>query len=614
MSLTTIFSKKRMFKDKFACYWLLAVAIWFGTQIVGDAAVITAQSASRADVGAAVALADDGDTVLVPAGSATWTSTLTVTKNILLIGAGEDQTIITENLTRTDDPPLISVSLSHDSPSQFPYSFRLSGFKFTSANPTGTALTGDDAFIEVTGLSHATDSVRPYVRGCVSRVRLDHLTLQSLNGIFIRMESVLGVGDHITTIESGTTYDANTMVVWHTNWTPAVDPATGNPIPSNYSATKAYGSWADDPYWGTDKYWFFEDCNFTMPDNTNVSDDQQGARVVYRHCTFNGGGGVATHGMEGRQQMGVKQHEIYNNLFLSAADRSFAQHRSGSVLYFNNKSDKLNSGVMFKNYRETRTDTNWGMASGDNRYDKNLGGSPLYTGTVTATNGTTSITDSNQANFNSINLTDGTLYGIVDKDVSAGTRTDPGWLYKGNTVKDKSGNTLTLSYESGFSPTWVVGHKYEIRKMTAAFGQTGQGKGNLLNGGTNGLGAYETYPYPATSGPKATYPQEGYPLEPCYSWNNTDNTHGYLAFSRTTTSTTELSVLEGRDYFNLSERTIETQNVGYPPVSYTRATSSYPNIGPNQMVPYTPYTYPHPLTQDQGSEAPSPPEDLRIIP
>ena len=275
---------------------LMSALLLSGREMHGGVTVHAA-SASRVDVGTAVGAAHDGDTVVIPAGSATWTSTLTVTKNIQIIGAGESATIIAEDLTRRGNPPLIRVSLSHDSPSQFPYSFRLSGFKFTSANPTGTPTTGDNGFIKVTGTSHATDSVAPYVRGCVSRVRLDHLTLQSLNGIFIQLDSVLGVGDHITTIESGTTYDANTMVVWHTNWTPAVDPATGNPIPSNYSATKAYGSWADDPYWGTDKYWFFEDCNFTMPDNTNVSDDQQGARVVYRHCTFNGGGGVATHGM-----------------------------------------------------------------------------------------------------------------------------------------------------------------------------------------------------------------------------------------------------------------------------------------------------------------------------
>ena len=572
---------------------------------------IRAASASRAAVGAAVAAARDGDTVLVPAGSATWTSTLTVTKNISIIGASEGQTMISEDLSRRGNAPLISASLSHDSPPQFAYSFRLSGFKFTSANPTGTPTTGDNGFIKIVGASHAGDSVKPYVRGCVSRVRLDHLTFQSMNGIFLQLDSVLGVGDHITTIESGTTYTANTMVVWHTNWTPAVDPATGNSLPSTYSASKGFGSWADDPYWGTDKYWFFEDCNFTIPDSTNVSDDQQGARVVYRHCTFNGGGGVASHGMEGRAQMGIKQHEIYNNYFVTT--RQFAQHRSGSVLYFNNKSTSMTAGVAFKVYRQTRTDKNWGGASGDNRYDRNAGGSPLYTGTVTATGGTTSITDNNQTNFNLIDVSDGTLYAIVDLDVPGGN-SEPGWLYKQNTISSVSGKTLTLDYESTWSPTWKVGHHYQIRKVLTAFSQPGQGKGKLLNP-SPGQNSYVTYPYPATSGLKATYPQEGYPLEPCFSWNNYDNTHGPLGFHNPPGKNTSLR--SGRDYSNEGERTpLVTQKVGYPARDYDRATTNYPRIGPSGKNPYKPYTYPHPLNRpnetdskrDEGGSAQDPPK------
>ena len=44
-------------------------------------------SPSYTDVTAAVASASDGDTVMVPAGTASWTSTLTITKGIALIGA-----------------------------------------------------------------------------------------------------------------------------------------------------------------------------------------------------------------------------------------------------------------------------------------------------------------------------------------------------------------------------------------------------------------------------------------------------------------------------------------------------------------------------------------------
>jgi len=55
---------------------------------VGGAEIIAA-SCSRADVLAAVSAAQDGDTVLIPAGTATWTDGLTITKGIHLKGAGQ---------------------------------------------------------------------------------------------------------------------------------------------------------------------------------------------------------------------------------------------------------------------------------------------------------------------------------------------------------------------------------------------------------------------------------------------------------------------------------------------------------------------------------------------
>src|SRR4030042_2220013 len=53
-----------------------------------NTAVITAASPSHADVSAAIVRAKAGDTVLIPAGSATWSQQLEITKPINLIGAG----------------------------------------------------------------------------------------------------------------------------------------------------------------------------------------------------------------------------------------------------------------------------------------------------------------------------------------------------------------------------------------------------------------------------------------------------------------------------------------------------------------------------------------------
>src|SRR5882724_10248631 len=87
----------------------LAVGMFFTFLGQAEATIINAASPSQIDVTTAVALAVDGDTVIVPAGKAAWTSTLTITKGISLIGqtttnsvAGTavDSTIIQDNVTR----------------------------------------------------------------------------------------------------------------------------------------------------------------------------------------------------------------------------------------------------------------------------------------------------------------------------------------------------------------------------------------------------------------------------------------------------------------------------------------------------------------------------------
>ena len=61
------------------------------------AAIIPAANPSYAAVSAAVAAAGRGDTVTVPAGSATWSNTLTLTKGISLLGAGRDNLLLTRS-------------------------------------------------------------------------------------------------------------------------------------------------------------------------------------------------------------------------------------------------------------------------------------------------------------------------------------------------------------------------------------------------------------------------------------------------------------------------------------------------------------------------------------
>ena len=68
--------------------WSLAFGVFFGLVAKVNGAVLEAKSVSLSDVHAAIRAATDGDTVTVPAGTATWTATLNITKNITLQGAG----------------------------------------------------------------------------------------------------------------------------------------------------------------------------------------------------------------------------------------------------------------------------------------------------------------------------------------------------------------------------------------------------------------------------------------------------------------------------------------------------------------------------------------------
>src|SRR5690349_13225701 len=112
--MISLISALRGFFSPFRRCWVLAFPagmILFACRWA-SASIIQANSTSRADVGAAVALAADGDTVVVPAGTASWAAVLIITKNITLQGqstvsgdhtttmTANDQTTIQDNVPR----------------------------------------------------------------------------------------------------------------------------------------------------------------------------------------------------------------------------------------------------------------------------------------------------------------------------------------------------------------------------------------------------------------------------------------------------------------------------------------------------------------------------------
>src|SRR4030095_4052764 len=89
-----------------------------------EGATYVAASTKGSDVQAKINIARDGDTVVVPAGTARWTTPLSITKNLTLKGAGVGQTVIFDEVPRAPQSHTIDVVLTKDLP------FRLTGFEF----------------------------------------------------------------------------------------------------------------------------------------------------------------------------------------------------------------------------------------------------------------------------------------------------------------------------------------------------------------------------------------------------------------------------------------------------------------------------------------------------
>src|ERR1700745_4106944 len=115
----------------------LAASIFLIAYKPVEANTTTAAGLDLASVNAAVTLAHDGDTVILPSGTVHWASALTITKGITLqgsttvdtsthLGTANDQTtIIDDNTTGGDPNQVLRVTLG--STNQF---FRLTGITF----------------------------------------------------------------------------------------------------------------------------------------------------------------------------------------------------------------------------------------------------------------------------------------------------------------------------------------------------------------------------------------------------------------------------------------------------------------------------------------------------
>jgi hypothetical protein len=296
-----------------------------GSTIFG--ATINAASPAAADVQGAVNSASDGDTVVVPAGSATWSTEVKVTKAITLQGAGTNSTIITTSLG-----PGLSINSDNNGV------LRVTGFTFNGGNAA------NNGPVTLSG----------------NQVRLDSCLFTNCALFSLYCYDAFGVVDHCTFV-----------------------PKDGGPFISDAGyGGQSYGdgSWTNGDNWGTANFIFFEDDRILATGNvTEDIDCCYGARFVVRHCTIDGGWSLHGTDSTGRPR-GVRAIEVYQNTFNAGSITSEAiELRSGTALIWSNTftgSPGYGNVVALKNFRSASCGVSgsyppWGACNGSDPYDGN---------------------------------------------------------------------------------------------------------------------------------------------------------------------------------------------------------------------------------------------------
>jgi hypothetical protein len=326
---------------------LLAFLSLFSINALG--ATWNATSAAQSDVQAAVNLASDGDTVVIPATVATgvnWSTPVQIGKGIALIGQGT----VAPNITKinntvpwngTDNTECVVVAFG---PTEGDKPVRVSNIAFDNVTtPTYDHCCGysgpDKSAVRFEGYS-VNDYDDAYTGlSPLTQVRVDHCTVNRGKFVVACYGRVEGVVDHNT----------------FTN----CDIATG--------------AWEDDSAsWlrpivpGTVHSLYIENNTFIVNNNvewTPVDHQvycQEGGRYVCRYNTFdlsaytkdtNGCYFLDVHGNQNYYDpahwnfRGSPIIEIYNNTLIASSAYQFAELRGGSILFYNNTMKTIDGSV-----------------------------------------------------------------------------------------------------------------------------------------------------------------------------------------------------------------------------------------------------------------------------
>jgi hypothetical protein len=561
-----------------------------------DPSTIPAASCNLSDVRAAVAKATlNGDAVTIPAGTCTWTGSLSVTTGIAVIGAGTDATVIQDDINQAS---IFDIKLP--SSSSF---FRVSSMTLEPSSKLTGAMATKAAISTVQGTCDSS--------GC-SEIRFDHLTLtgwtyhgydnpaNTVNGFYMKMNDVFGVLDHLTL---STTTGGELANVGYGSW----------------GAVGAYGdnSWAQPDTFGTGQALYIEDSTITDSNASSVFSltdtdffPYGGGRLVVRHNTLTNALAYM-HGTEstGRAR-GGRQIEVYDNQMLCTNRRIgcyLVTLRSGTGLIFNNTISTSGSGfikpvVALGTYRTFAGFTPWGWCGGQGPYDDN-DGTVYASGTIssaTVSSGKLTVTDTTQSWSANRWVDTSNPYSIVDTRKSHNGF--PAYEIDASTSNSVTADNYGLG-QAFWTDTLNAGDSYEILRAAVCIDQPGRG------------GAGATLLSRSTPSPTGWVNE---PLDPVYEWG--DTVTGTLAGLIVGSDT--YKVIANRDFYYQNPSFDGTSGTGTgtladrPPTCTPRVAfwAKDANSGKGELyvctatntwtASYTPYTYPHPLQTATSIAAP----------
>jgi hypothetical protein len=599
----------------------LAVATVFAAFCQVEAATITAKSVSLADVRSAIASAGDGDTVIVPAGTASWTSALVIKKGITLqgatsIGSSSSSPAITDRTIILDDVP--RGRHGEQSPKQHEGLPRERKAFVTSARPLRdkaratpksipsiaarrgpkptiieVTLTSAQSF-RLTGFTFRYGALTTYANnagvhltGTCPSTRIDHCHFDQLYRPFITTHGqIYGVVDHCVLDERS---GSLTFRVYHDGWG---------------GRTHGDGSWTDSAYFGSEKFLFIEDNTFRNANGykSNGIDSCGGGRYVARH-NYLVDTPIGGHGTESTGRFrGVRAIEVYNNTCVWRLVEPRGQLRSGTMLQFNNvwtgKEDSRSKSTRLTCYRQFRPFPFWGGANGNNRLDSNDSHGLYASGKHTGGNGSATLVAANAG---------WTVNQWVGYSVTNTTQTVKGRtgaiFHPSSYITANTSDTITYLYDTSYNPkgslTFNTGDGFAIYRLLVALDQPGRGKGELL-----------TDKDPVAT---ASWPHQA--LEPVYAWGNT-----YNNLRKLDVASPYPTIQENRDFYNQITPFDGTAGVGVSTLA-DRPKTCTPGVaywatdegewdstheGPDGQLYvcsdrdtwsfyYKPYTYPHPL-------------------